>query len=88
MESPQAFKPRNFGKKIALIGAGSSFTCAFLSFGLSLWAWMTYGKHVYTGSLFATTFVFFAAAVVLYEVSRPQPILPPMETDENRNTPA
>lgn len=88
MESPKAFQPRGFGKKTALVFAGGSFTCAFLSLGLSLWSWMTYGKHVYTGSLFATTFFFFTAAVVLYEMSRPQPVLPVASSDEDRNTTA
>jgi hypothetical protein len=68
---------RHLGKKISLICAGGSLTGFFLSFGLALWAWSVYGKHVYTGSLFATTFFFFTAAVVLYEMSRPQPPLPP-----------
>jgi hypothetical protein len=71
---------RSPAKKFALICAGGAFTGAVLALGLSFWAWMTYGKHVYTGSLFATTFFFFSAAVVLYEMSRPQPPLPPHET--------
>jgi hypothetical protein len=72
--------PRGTAKKISLALAGGAFTCAVLTLGLSFWSWMTYGKHVYTGSLFATTFFFFSAAVVLYEMSRPQPPLPPHET--------
>lgn len=71
--------PRNIGKKIALVCAASSFTCAFLSFGAALWAWMTYGKHVITGSLFATTFFFVTGTIVLYEMSRRKPILPQQE---------
>lgn len=71
--------PRSTMKKIAFICAGSSITCAVLALGLSFWSWMTYGKHVYTGSLFATTFFFFTAAVVLYEMSRPLPPLPEEE---------
>lgn len=71
--------PRGTAKKISFALAGASFTCAFLTLGLSFWSWMHYGKHVYTGSLFATTFFFFSAAVVLYEMSRPQPPLPPQE---------
>lgn len=63
-------------KKLVAAFAGASFTCAILTLGLSFWSWMTYGKHVYTGSLFATTFFFFSAAVVLYEMSRPQQPLP------------
>jgi hypothetical protein len=70
---------RGLAKRISLYLAGGSFTCAVLSLGLSFWSWMTYGKHVYTGSLFATTFFFFSAAVVLYEMSRPQQPLPPIE---------
>jgi hypothetical protein len=80
MNQPTTHHPRGLAKKFALICAGSSFTCAVLSLGMSFWAWMTYGKHVYTGSLFATTFFFFTAAVVLYEMSRPKPILPPMDS--------
>lgn len=59
-------------KKVVLAIAGATFACAVLSLGLAFWAWMTYGKHVYTGSLFATTFFFFTAAVVVYEMSRPR----------------
>jgi hypothetical protein len=70
---------RGPAKKFSLICAGGAFTGAVLTLGLSFWSWMTYGKHVYTGSLFATTFFFFSAAVVLYEMSRPQPPLPPHE---------
>lgn len=69
---------RGFLKKVSLISAGVSFTCAVLSLGLAIWSWSTYGKqHVYTGSLGATCFFFFTAAIVLYEMSRPQPPLPP-----------
>lgn len=77
--TPVAGPARGLGKKISLIFAGASFTCFFLSLGLSLWAWFTYGKHVYTGSLGATTFFFFTAAIVFYEMSRPLPPLPPLE---------
>jgi hypothetical protein len=69
--------PRSAIKKFSLICAGGSFTCAILTLGLALWFWMQYGKHVYTGSAFAATFFFFTAAVVLYEMSRPLPPLPP-----------
>jgi len=71
--------PRSIGKKIALICAASSGTCGFLTFGATLWASMTYGKHVYTASLGATTFFFVTAAIVLYEMSRRKPILPQQE---------
>jgi hypothetical protein len=66
-------------KKVVLVIAGATFTCAVLSLGLALWAWMTYGKHVYTSSLVATTFFFVTAAIVLYEMSRPKQALPPPE---------
>jgi hypothetical protein len=79
--TPQTFKPRGIGKKIALVCAGGSFTCSILSLGLSFWSWMSYGKHVYTGSLFATTFFFFATAIVFYEMSRPQTLLPADESN-------
>jgi hypothetical protein len=83
MNQPKSVKPRGIGKKISLVCAGGSFTCAFLAFGFALWSWRTYGTHVYTGSLFATTFFFFTAAIVLYEMSRPQPVLPlPAPLDE------
>jgi len=75
---------RSILKKIAFVCAGGSFTCFVLSLGLSIWAWFTYGKHVYTGSLGATAFFFFTAAVVLYEMSRPLPPLPPQTDDDNR----
>jgi len=81
---PLKTKPRNIGKKIALVCAGFSFTCFFLALGMAIWLYMTYGKHVYTGSMFATTFFFFTAAVVLYEMSRPQRLLPPPQDDESR----
>ncbi|MFN4148218.1 MAG: hypothetical protein ACK4E4_01555 [Rhodocyclaceae bacterium] len=69
---------RGFLKKLSLLSAGVSFTCFVLSLGLAIWSWFTYGKqHVYTGSLGATSFFFFTAAIVLYEMSRPQPPLPP-----------
>ncbi|MFN3884712.1 MAG: hypothetical protein ACK4Q4_08145 [Rhodocyclaceae bacterium] len=69
---------RGFLKKLSLIGAGASFTCFVLSLGLTIWSWFVHGKqHVYTGSLGATSFFFFTAAIVLYEMSRPQPPLPP-----------
>jgi multisubunit Na+/H+ antiporter MnhG subunit len=71
--------PRNFGKKIALIGAGSSLACGFLTFGATLWFWQTGGKPIITGSLGATTFFFVTAAIVLYEMSRPLQELPPPE---------
>ena len=73
-------KPRGLGKKIALISAGGSFTCGFLALGLALWFWVSHGAtHVYTASLLATTFFFVSAAVVLYGMSKPQPLLPPEE---------
>lgn len=75
--------PRNIGQKIALICAASSGTCGFLTFGATLWAWMTYGKHVYTASLGATTFFFVTATIVLYEMSRRKPILPQQERFES-----
>ncbi len=85
MDQAATHHPRNLGKKIALVFAASSFTCAFLTFGAGLWAWMTYGKHVYTGSLFATTFFFVTATIVLYEMSRRKPILPQQERFESTN---
>lgn len=72
---------RSTVKKFVLVIAGATLTCAVLTLGLAFWAWMTYGKHVYTGSLFATTFFFFTAAVVLYEMSRPPRPLPPAATE-------
>lgn len=69
--------PRNIGKKIALIIAACSGTCGFLTIGATLWAWTTYGKHVYTASLGATTFFFVTATIVLYEMSRPRPVIQP-----------
>jgi multisubunit Na+/H+ antiporter MnhG subunit len=79
--SPTPTKPRGIGKKIALVCAGCSFTCGFLALGLALWFWVSHGAtHVYTASLLATTFFFVSAAVVLYEMSKPQPLLPPDET--------
>jgi len=69
---------RGFLKKLSLISAVFSFASALLALGLAIWSWMIYGKqHVYTGSLGATSFFFFSAAIVLYEMSRPQPPLPP-----------
>lgn len=76
--SPPLTKPRGIGKKIALLCACASLGCSFFALGLALWFWMSHGiTHVYTASLFATTFFFFSAAVVVYEMSKPQPILPP-----------
>ncbi|MDP1526445.1 MAG: hypothetical protein Q8M20_11590 [Rhodocyclaceae bacterium] len=75
--------PRGIGKKIALICAVSSGTCGFLTLGAALWAWETYGTHVYTASLGATTFFFVTAAIVLYEMSRRKPILPQKERFES-----
>lgn len=78
--SPTPTKPRGIGKTIALICAGCSLTCGVLALGLALWFWMSHGAaHVYTASLFATTFFFVSAAVVLHAMSRPQPLLPPDE---------
>lgn len=73
---------RSTVKKVVLVIAGTTLTCAVLSLGLAFWAWMTYGKHVYTGSLFATTFFFFTASIVLYEMSRPPNPLPPRDGTE------
>lgn len=70
---------RNFGKKLALVCAGGSLTCGFLTFGATLWYWKTGGPQIITGSLGATTFFFISAAIVLYEMSRPQPPLPAEE---------
>jgi hypothetical protein len=78
--SPTPTQPRGIGKKIALVCAGGSVTCAFLTLGLAFWFWMSHGlAHVYTASLFATTFFFITAAVVLHAMSKPQPRLPPEE---------
>jgi multisubunit Na+/H+ antiporter MnhG subunit len=77
---------RGIGKKIALVCAGASLTCGFLTLGATLWFWKTGGKQIITGSLGATTFFFVTAAIVLYEMSRPQQPLPPQESssgDEN-----
>lgn len=63
-------------KKIALVCAGGSLTCGVLTCGAALWFWQTGGKPIITGSLGATTFFFVTAAIVLYEMSRPQPPLP------------
>jgi hypothetical protein len=81
MTSPHPLtKPRGIGKKIALVCAGGSLTCAFLTLGLALWFWMSHGiAHVYTGSLFAATFFFICVAVVLQTMSKPQPLLPAEE---------
>ena len=67
---------RSIGKKIALVCAGFSLTCGFLTMGATLWFWQTGGKPIITGSLGATTFFFVTAAIVLYEMSRPQQPLP------------
>ncbi|MCX7897608.1 MAG: hypothetical protein N2441_07015 [Rhodocyclaceae bacterium] len=80
-------KPRHFGQKIAFGAAVVSFVGSLVSLGFSLWAWARYGKHVYTGSLFATTFFFFSAAIVLYEMSRPGPRLPPPARDAENDAP-
>jgi hypothetical protein len=78
--SPTPIQPRGIGKKIALICAGGSLTGAFLAVGLALWFWMSHGvAHVYTTSLFATTFFFISAAVVLNAMSKPRSPLPPEE---------
>ena len=78
--SPTPTQPRGIGKKIALVCAGGSVTCAFLTLGLAFWFWMSRGiTDVYTASLFATTFFFITAAVVLHAMSKPQPLLPPEE---------
>lgn len=68
---------RGIGKKIALVFAGFSLTCGFFTMGAALWFWQTGGKAIITGSLGATTFFFVTAAIVLYEMSRPQQPLPP-----------
>jgi len=74
-------KARSIGKKIALVCAGGSLTCGFFALGLALWFWMSHGvAHVYTASLFATTFFFVSAAAVLYGMSQPQALLPPEKT--------
>jgi multisubunit Na+/H+ antiporter MnhG subunit len=75
------YAPRNLGKKIALVGAGASLTCGFLTLGATLWFWQTDGKPIITGSLGATTFFFVTAAIVLYEMSRPRPLLPEAPAD-------
>lgn len=64
-------------KKFSLVAAGCSLACGILTFGATLWFWKTGGKPVITGSLGATTFFFVSAAIVLYEMSRPLPPLPP-----------
>jgi hypothetical protein len=74
---------RHLGKKIALVAAGSCLTCGFLTLGATLWFWQTGGNPVYTGSLGATTFFFVTAAIVLYEMSRPQPPLPQAEPEKH-----
>ena len=77
---PPLTKPRGIGKKIALVCAGGSLIGSFFALGLALWFWMSHGiSHLYTASLIATTFFFFSAAVVLYEMSKPQRLLPPDE---------
>lgn len=70
---------RGIGKKIALACAGSSLTLGILTMGATLWFWKTGGKPVITSSLGATTFFFVTAAIVCYEMSRPQPPLPPQD---------
>lgn len=69
------YSPRNLGKKLALVFAGASLTCGFLTFGATLWYWQTGGPPIITGSLGATTFFFITAAIVLYEMSRPRFVL-------------
>ncbi len=76
-DTAATYHPRNIGKKIALIFAACSGTCGFLTIGATLWAWTTYGKHVITASLGATTFFFVTATIVLYEMSRPRPVIQP-----------
>ena len=75
--TPPTSPQRGLAKKIALIAAVSSLTCGFLTFGATLWFWQTGAKQIITGSLGATTFFFVTAAIVLYEMSRPQQPLPP-----------
>lgn len=85
MNAEHPRKPRHWGQKIALGAAVASLFLAAITLGLSFWAWASYGKHVYTGSLFATTFFFFTAAIVLYEMSRPGPVLTPGRDLRNAN---
>ncbi|MCX8085296.1 MAG: hypothetical protein N3C63_00195 [Rhodocyclaceae bacterium] len=73
--TPPSKPRRGFGKKIALLCAAGSLTCSILTLGATLWFWFIGGQPVITGSLGATTFFFFSAAIVLYEMSRPQPPL-------------
>ena len=68
---------RGIAKKISLACAGGSLTFGILTMGAALWFWKTGGKPIITASLGATTFFFVTAAIVLYEMSRPQPPLPP-----------
>lgn len=75
--NPQRSKVKQF----VLVLAGGSLVCTVLCLGLAFWAWMHYGTHVYTGSLFATTFFFFSVTIVLYEMSRPPRPLPSATED-------
>lgn len=70
---------RGIAKKIALVCTAGSLTCGILTLGATLWFWMSGSKPVITGSLGATTFFFVTAAIVLYEMSRPQQPLPPSD---------
>jgi hypothetical protein len=79
---------RSTTKKIVFVLAGCGLTCTVLCLGLSIWAWMTYGKHVYTSSLAATTFFFFSVSVVLYEMSQPpRHQVPPAEPADKESPP-
>ena len=68
---------RHIGKKLALVMAAFCALLAVPIFGLFVWLWMERGLADYwVPSALATIGFLGACAVVLYVMSRPQPLLP------------
>ena len=68
---------RHIGQQVALATAAFCALLALPAFGLFLWLWKERGlADTWTPSALAAVAFLGACAVVLYVISRPQPLLP------------
>ena len=72
---------RHIGQKVALVTAVFCALLALPAFGLFIWLWMERGlADSWVPSALASVAFLGACAVVLYVTSRPQPAMPPEDT--------
>jgi hypothetical protein len=77
---------RHIGQKAALVTAVLCALLALPAFGLFIWLWMERGlADTWVPSILASVAFLAACAGVLYVISRPQPPLPVLSSNQASN---